>query len=108
MKKFYEKYRDVIIGILVFLFAFKSCQYNNSKRFIEVNNDKVKMELVSKDGIIDSLNNEMRRLELEIAQKDTIINNYKVQLDILNTHSKYYMDANKELIKIQRLNKIDK
>lgn len=108
MKKFYEKYRDVIMSILVLLFAFKSCQYNNTKRFIEVNNNKVKNELMQKDGIIDSLNNQIEHLELEISQKDTIINNYKVQLNILNTHSKYYMDANKELIKIQRLNKTDK
>lgn len=108
MKKYYEKYRDILIIGLVVLFAFKACQCNRLKRFNEYNSNKTEIEMNKLNHSIDSLTHEIDCLELEISKKDTLINNYKIQLDILNTHSKYYMDANKELIKIQRLNKIDK
>lgn len=108
MKKYYEKYRDILIIGLVVLFAFKACQCNNLKRFNEYNSNKSKTEIGNLNQTIDSLNHKIECLELEISQKDTLINNYKAQLDVLNIHSKHYMDANKELIKIQRLNKIDK
>lgn len=108
MKKYYEKYKDTLVITLILMFTFKACQYNNSKRFNEYNTNKSKTEISNLNQTLDSLEHEIECLELEISQKDTLINNYKAQLDVLNVHSKHYMDANKELIKIQRLNKIDK
>lgn len=108
MKKYYEKYKDILVIALVLMFAFKACQSNKLKRFSEYNSNKTKIEMNELKHSIDSLTHEIDCLELEISKKDTLINNYKAQLDILSTYNKHYMDANKELIKIQRLNKIDK
>jgi hypothetical protein len=89
------------------MFTFKACQCNRLKRFNEYNSNKTEIEANKLNHSIDSLTHEIDYLELEISKKDTLINNYKAQLNMLSTYNKHYMDANKELIKIQRLNKID-
>lgn len=108
MKKYYEKYKDIIVIALMLMFAFKACQYNKLKRFNEYNSNKKEIKINKLNHLIDSLTHEIDCLELEISKKDTLINNFKTQLDVLSIYNKHYMDTNKELIKIQRLNKIDK
>lgn len=105
MEEFYSKYVNYIVGILLSLFLFKSCQSCSLNRTIKYNDNKNSLLVDSLINNIYKLNKDIDSLENiiiinnnEILNLTNIVNQYKIINNNLNESNKYYMNTNKILI----------
>ena len=98
MKKFYNKYANVIVICLLFLLFCKSCQSCYRANQIEWNEIKYEQTIDSVNNIIDHQNYIIDSLVSQLNIYKEKIQSLEVQNDILNELNKNQIATNKALI----------
>lgn len=105
MKKFYKRYKDLVVVSLLLLLCLKSCQSCSRNRRIEFNNRKYEMIVDSLQQTIlfidsqkDSLRNDIQLYTNQISSLESTINIYKEANQSLINDNKHYRNTNRVLI----------
>lgn len=105
MKKFYKKYINWIVIILIAMVGFKSCQSCSKSRIIEYN-------AIKNEECIKKLHDTMYIFSKEIDSLENIIALYKKDVEMLEGNNellietnRYYKETNNTLIKNKIINK---
>ena len=105
MRKFYNKYVNYIVGALLTISLFKSCQSCSRNRTIKYNElknnelvDSLNSNIYKLTKDVDSLENIIIIQQKEISNLTNLANQYKTINNNLNESNKYYMNTNKILI----------
>lgn len=98
LKKFYNKYINWIVIVLVCLVMIKGCQSCVGRRQVEFNEIKTEQLSDSLNITINSLNHQIDSLNKVISLKDKDIEYLKATNENLETSNKYYRNTNNTLI----------
>ena len=105
MKKFYKRYKDLIVAGLLLLLCMKSCQSCSRSRTIEFNTikneivvDSLRKTILKLNSQKDSLNNEIQLHLNQISSLETTINIYKEANQSLKDDNKHYRNTNRVLV----------
>lgn len=105
LKCIYNKYKNIIVGILLVLLCFKSCQscsrnktieFNDKKNIVLVDSLKNHISILNED--IDSMRNDINIYINEIQTLNSTINIYKDANQILKDDNKHYRNTNRVLV----------
>lgn len=97
-KKFYNKYVNWIVIVLICLVMIKGCQSCTGKRQVKFKEIKIEQISDSLNITINSLNRQIDSLNKVISLKDKDIEHLKSTNATLESSNKYYRNTNNTLI----------
>ena len=105
MKQLYIKYRDVLVGLLMTLLCFKSCQSCSRDRIIEFQSiknevlvDSLKRDINVLNSQKDSMTSDIQLYISNIQSLNNTIDIYKEEIQDLKADNKHYRNTNRVLI----------